>query len=208
MIQAMKIKLATKPNLSATSPLHQQAIAEGDEHFRRWQRNVADEFKDKSEEEIREVLQASAFPFAICLENFTGDFNIATAIRNANAFNATEVFYIGDKKFDRRGMCGVHNYTKITWLSTLDELIALQTNYTFVGADNIAGAVPLATYQWPSNPLIVFGSEEVGLTPGMQAMCKDLVYIEQFGSVRSLNVGTASGIMMNDFVSKYHGKIK
>lgn len=202
----MKLKLTTQPNISINSPQHQQAVAAGDEHFRRWQRNVVDKYKDKSEEEIQTDLQATAFPFAVCFENFIGDFNIATAIRNANAFNAKEVFYIGDKKIDRRGMCGVHNYTKITWLSTLDQLMELQTDYTFVGADNIPGSVPLISYQWPTKPLIVFGSEEVGLTPGMQAFCKDLVYIEQFGSVRSLNVGTASGIMMNDFVSKYRAK--
>jgi tRNA G18 (ribose-2'-O)-methylase SpoU len=199
----MKTKITTQPNLSLSSPAHMQAIADGEEHFRKWQRNVVDKYKDSSEEDIRRDLRSSAYPFAVCFENLIGDFNIATGIRNANAFNAKEVFYIGDKKFDRRGMCGVHNYTEIKWLSTVDELKDLQDRYTFIGSDNIAGAVSLATYTWPPNPLIIFGSEEVGLTPQMQSMCQELVYIEQFGSVRSLNVGTASGIMMNDFVSKY-----
>jgi len=38
-------------------------------------------------------------------------------------------------------------------------------------------------------------------------MCSRIVMIPQYGSVRSLNVGTASGIVMNDFVSKLHGKV-
>lgn len=202
----MKPKITTQPNLSDSSPLHQQAIQDGDEHFRRWQRNVIDKYKDKSEEEIRADLRMTAHPFAVCFENFIGDFNIATGIRNANAFNAKEVFYIGDKKIDRRGMCGVHNYTKITWLPTVDDLLALQDHYIFIGADNIPGSVPLNTYKWVPNSLIIFGSEEVGLTPQMQTLCQDLVYIEQFGSVRSLNVGTASGIIMNDFVQKFRNK--
>lgn len=199
----MTPKITTQPNLAEGSSAHQSAIAEGDEHFRRWQRNVVNKYKDKSEEEIKADLQMKAHPFAVCMENFIGDFNIATTFRNANAFNAKEVFYIGDKKIDRRGMCGIHNYTEITWLPTVNDLLALQDRYVFIGADNIPGAVPLNSYQWQPNSLIVFGSEEVGLTPYMQSLCKDMVYIEQFGSVRSLNVGTASGIFMNDFVSKF-----
>ena len=33
-------------------------------------------------------------------------------------------------------------------------------------------------------------------------MADDVVYIPQLGSVRSLNVGTASGIVMYDYVTK------
>jgi tRNA G18 (ribose-2'-O)-methylase SpoU len=201
----MKEKIKTLPDLSVTSPKHQEALQDGDEHFRRWQRNVVDKYKDQSEEDIRIDLKRTAFPFAILCENFINDFNIATTFRNANAFNCSHIYYIGNKKLDRRGMIGVHNYSEITWLPTVDDLLLLQKDYTFVGADNIPGSVPLSTYQWPHNPLIIFGSEEVGLTPYTQSLCKELVFIEQFGSVRSLNVATASGIFMNDFVSKYRG---
>jgi tRNA G18 (ribose-2'-O)-methylase SpoU len=41
----------------------------------------------------------------------------------------------------------------------------------------------------------------------MQNLCEDIVFIEQFGSVRSLNVGTASGIIMYEFVSQYRASI-
>jgi tRNA G18 (ribose-2'-O)-methylase SpoU len=202
----MKQRIKTVPDISFTSEKHRQAIIDGDDHYRLWQRNVIDEFKSLSEEEIKLKLSSSAFPYAICCENFINDFNIATTFRNANAFNAKEVFYIGDKKFDRRGMQGVHNYMDITWLSTTDELLALREKYTFVGVDNIEGAQPLSKYNWKPNSLMIFGSESVGITPAMQAVCHEFVYIEQFGSVRSLNVATASGIIMNDFVSKFNEK--
>jgi len=51
--------------------------------------------------------------------------------------------------------------------------------------------------------MLVFGEEGVGLTPAMQAFCKKIVYIPQYGSVRSLNCGTASGIVMHDFVTRF-----
>lgn len=199
----MKEKLRTVPNLASNSPLHQAALAAGDEHYRLWQRNVIDEFKSLTDDEIKSTLRSTAFPFAVCFEHLIGDFNISSAIRNANAFNAREIFYLGDKKWDRRGALGVHNYSPVQWLPTVDDFIALKEKYVVVGIDNVPGSVPLSSYNFAPNTLLVFGEEGVGLTPTMQSHCKDLVYIEQFGSVRSLNVATASGIIMNDFVTKF-----
>jgi tRNA G18 (ribose-2'-O)-methylase SpoU len=50
---------------------------------------------------------------------------------------------------------------------------------------------------------MVFGSEGVGITQEMRELCEEMVYIPQFGSVRSVNCATASGIIMNSFVSQY-----
>lgn len=196
-------KIRTVPNLSDESPAHLEAKALGNEHFRLWERNVIDEFKHLSEDDIKSKLQSTAFPYAVCFENVINDFNISSSIRNANAFNAKEVFYIGDKKFDRRGMQGVHNYMNIKWLPTIDDFLKLKTIYKIVGFDNISGATAMSQYTWTTNILIVFGSEGVGLTDTMKSMCDEFVYIEQFGSVRSLNVATASGIAMNDIVTKF-----
>ncbi len=195
----MRAKVRTQIDLSAQSPLHIAALSNPD-HFRMWERNVADHFKDKSEDEIKQSLKETANPFAICFEHWLGDFNMGTGIRNANAFNAREVFYLGDKRWDRRAAVGVYNYTEVQWLENIDELIKLQDKYVIVGIDNLDGSVPLSTYRWQPNTLMVFGEEGVGLTPAMQSFCKDIVAIEMFGSVRSLNCGTASGIIMHDFV--------
>lgn len=199
----MKLKTTTLPNLAEGSATHLQAIAEGDEHFRRWQRNVADPLKDKSEEEIRSFLQMTSHPFAVMFENWIGDFNISTGIRNANGFNAREIFYIGNRKWDKRGAVGVHNYTPVQWIENADQLLKLKERYTFVGVDNVPGSIPMENYKWVPNPLLIFGEESTGLTPGMQAICQDIVHIQMFGSVRSFNAGSASGIAMYDFVSKF-----
>ena len=45
-------------------------------------------------------------------------------------------------------------------------------------------------------PLLIFGEEGKGLTDEMLDLADDIVMIEQFGSVRSLNAGTSSGIAM------------
>jgi tRNA G18 (ribose-2'-O)-methylase SpoU len=54
--------------------------------------------------------------------------------------------------------------------------------------------------------MMIFGEEGPGLTLAMQALCKDIVHIEMFGSVRSFNCGSASAVAMYDFVSKYKAR--
>jgi tRNA G18 (ribose-2'-O)-methylase SpoU len=186
----------------ASAPAHQAAMLDVESNYRSWQRNVADPLKEKSIEEIQQYLRDTAHPFAVCFEHWIGDFNMATGIRNANAFNAKEVFYIGDKKWDRRAAVGVHNYTEVQWIPTVEDLVKLKEKYVIVGIDNVPGSVSIRNYRWPHNTLMVFGEEGVGLTPEMQALCQDIVEIPMFGSVRSLNCGTASGIVMYDFVEK------
>jgi tRNA G18 (ribose-2'-O)-methylase SpoU len=187
----MNIKIATTPNLADSSPEHQKAIAAGNDHF-----------KDKTVEEIKKELKDTSFPFAVCMENWISDFNFSSLIRNANGFNAKEVYYLGDKKFDKRGAVGTYNYTDVKFLSSIDDLVKLKNDYIFVGIDNVVGSVSLPTYHWSPNSLMILGSEGTGLTPTIQAMCKDIVSIPMSGSVRSFNASAASAIVMYDYVSK------
>ncbi len=196
-----KPKVTTSPNLAAESPLHQQAITAGKEHYSCWTYNVADRFKNSSPEEVKDALKRNANPFAVCFEHWIGDFNLGTGIRNANAFGVEAVYYVGEKKWDRRSAVGVYNYTPVNFLPTIKDLLDLKKKYTFVGVDNVPGSIDISTHGWQAGTLLIFGEEGTGLTPEMQEICDVIVEIPMFGSVRSLNCGTASGIVMYDFVS-------
>src|SRR5208283_254121 len=198
-----KEKIRTSPNLAETSPSHQQAMSDGTDHFRSYQYNVADHFKGLAQEDIKKTLKDTAFPYAVCMENWISDFNFSSLVRNANGFNAKEVFYLGDKKWDKRGALGTFNYTDVHFVQTIDEFVKLKDRYVFVGIDNIAGSVPLPSYSWPKNALMIFGSEGTGLTPEMQSLCKEMVNIPMFGSVRSFNAAASSAVLMYDYVSKF-----
>ena len=50
--------------------------------------------------------------------------------------------------------------------------------------------------------LLCLGQESIGLPKEVIAKCDKLVHIPQYGSVRSLNVATAAGIAMYDYVRK------
>jgi len=199
-------KTTTFPNLLDTSPKHKKALASGNDHFRSWAYNVIDEFKPLTVDEIKDRLDKTAFPYAVAFENVLGDFNISTGVRNANAFNAKEIFYVGNRSFDKRGSLGSLHYKPIKWIPTIDEFIKLKEYYTLVAVDNMPGAISIDKFDFKENMLFVFGEEGVGLTPLMQSLCDCMIYIEQFGSIRSINVGCASAIIMHRVVSHFTSK--
>ena len=107
------------------------------DRWKLWTRNVVDRYKNWSTESIKRDLQRTANPFAVCMEHWQGDFNISTLIRNANAFNAEKVFYLGKKRYDRRGTVGTHHYVDLVFLDGgISQLVKLKNQYTIVAIDN------------------------------------------------------------------------
>tara|TARA_R110002124_G_scaffold82593_1_gene216623 strand:+ start:1164 stop:1802 length:639 start_codon:yes stop_codon:yes gene_type:complete len=171
------------------------------ERWSLWKRNVIDKYKSMTDDQIREDLSKNKNPIAVCMEHWNGDFNIATLIRNANAFNVEKVFYLGKKKIDRRGTVGTHHYVDIIYMSDgVRELVDLKEHYTFVAIDNnIPNTEKLHKFSWnklEKPPLVFFGEEGVGLTEEILNLCDYRIEIQQYGSVRSLNVGTSSGLVL------------
>ena len=97
--------------------------------WKSWTYNVVDQFKNKSVEEIKDILRSTSHPFSVLMENWQGDFNIGTMIRNANAFNAKKVFYYGKRQYDRRGTVGTHHYVDLNYIDTREGLLELKEKY-------------------------------------------------------------------------------
>ena len=166
-----------------------------------WKRNVIDRYKSMTDEQIRQDLSKTKNPFSVCMEHWQGDFNISTLIRNANAFNVEKVFYLGKKRIDIRGAVGSHHYIDILHVPDgVHQLVDLKNTYTFIAIDNnIPNTETLDEFSWSSlekPPLVFFGEEGVGLTQETLKLCDYRVEIQQYGSVRSLNVGTSSGLVL------------
>jgi tRNA G18 (ribose-2'-O)-methylase SpoU len=166
-------------------------------------RNVIDFYKNWEIEAIRGDLDTKRHNFSILVSNQINDFNLSVAIRNSNAFLAKEVIIYGRRKWDRRGAVGTHLYENLKHVREIQDL-HFDEGTTIVGIDNLPGAVPIETFEWPESPVVmVFGQESIGLTEELLGICHNLVYIHQYGSVRSLNVGCASAIAMYSYVLKH-----
>lgn len=166
---------------------------------------VRDEYKGMAPEEIRAALDAKRFPFAVCVANIEYDFNLGTIIRNANAFLAREVVICGRRKMDLRGAMGSHVYENVVHVRDAEELgaHARERGYAMVCFEEAPGAVPLAEFQWPPDPLMIFGQEGPGIPAEVRALADATVFIPLFGSMRSINVGVAAGIAIYDWHARH-----
>jgi len=138
--------------------------------------------------------------FSTLICNFGNDFNIGSTIRCSNAFAGKAVYIYGRKRYDRRGTVGTHHYENLIHINSLEEL----PDGLLVAIDNVPGAEAIETFEWPTDQhvILAFGQEQIGLREDVISMAKKVLYIKQYGSVRSLNVACAAAITMYDYCKK------
>jgi tRNA G18 (ribose-2'-O)-methylase SpoU len=168
-------------------------------------RAVVDYMKWMNTTEIKADLKKHKHNFSILLVNIDYDNNSGNIIRTANAMGAKEVILYGRRSFDRRSSMGTEFYMEFQQIKFVEEIDEVLKEYDMiVGLENGIKAQNLIDYKWNKNikTLICLGQEGNGIPTEILAKCHDLVEIPQFGSVRSLNVGTAAGIVMYDYTAK------
>lgn len=90
-----------------------------------------------------------------------------------------------------------------TAVAAYDARIAELEAARVIALDIIPGAVPLETYVFPKRCLMLFGAEGPGLSQKALDLADDVVYISQFGSVRSINAGAAAAVAMHSWVAQH-----
>lgn len=164
-------------------------------------RNLIDEYKGLSNEEVFEALSKKRNSLEVAIENVEHDFNIGTVVRNANSFNVSKVHIIGKKKYNRRGAMCTDKYLEILHWDNLEEFLKSQEGRELVAIENnTPRALPLGEKKFTENTTLIFGSENNGISKELLEKAADVRYIESFGSTRSVNVGVASGIAMYEWV--------
>ncbi len=164
-------------------------------------RNLIDELKGLTNEQVFDALSQKRNSLEIAIENVEHDFNIGSIVRTANSFNVSKVHIIGKKKYNRRGAMCTDKYLKIVHHPTLADFLKTQKNREMVAIENnTPRAKPLHEKQFTDNTTLIFGSESSGITDELLKVSIDVRYIESFGSTRSVNVGAAAAIAMYEWV--------
>ena len=161
-------------------------------------RNVVDRYRYWRLDAIVADLDRSRHGFHVAIENWEHDFNIGTVIRNANAFNASAVHIVGERRWDRRGAMVTHRYLHLRHHATTADFVAWASadSLPVIAIDNVEGSMSIESTPLPESCVLVFGQEGSGLSVEMRSAATATFAITQFGSTRSLNAGVASGIAM------------
>lgn len=168
-------------------------------------RNVTDEFKGLSEEDIKQALDKRGVCLEIAIENLTRDFNMGTIVRSANAFGVRTVHIIGSKQWNKRGAMMTDKYLNVVYHADIESFIAVMKadDRRVVCIDNVHGSEPLSMSILSTNDVFVFGAEGPGISSEMLLQSDAIIAIEQLGSTRSVNVGVAAGIAMYEWVRRH-----
>ena len=167
------------------------------------EKNVSDFYKKWTTDAIKADLDTHRSRMVNICMNLTGEFNKSSVVRSNNAFLGQEVWMIGKRTFNRKGTVGTHHYEHIKHCEEIEPVFEhLHANgYTIYAVDNIPEYNPIAAYdvKFPEKSAFVYGEEMLGLSEKVIKMCDAVVYIEQYGSVRSINVAQAASVLMYEY---------
>ena len=179
--------------------------------------NVLDSLKDLAIPEIAKYCHSNSMPASVAMINIGGDFNLSTMVRNANFFGFRSVHYVGKKKWDKRGSVGTHHYTPMYYYKDEEEFIKTisSTGRPLIAIENNIPEFKDITFNLfnfdfsnVDEPVFVFGEEKAGLSETILMAATCILTIPNYGSVRSLNVGTTSGIVMGVYRNYYEKFLK
>jgi tRNA G18 (ribose-2'-O)-methylase SpoU len=195
-----EIGVGPHPTPWPTDPRFDQSLlAAGD------RRNVVDRYRYWSNDAIVADLAERRRPFHVAIENWQHDMNIGTVVRNANAFQASAVHIVGNRRWNRRGAMVTDRYVEVRHHETLADLAAWAAGeqLPLLGIDLLPGSVSIVTADLPLRCVLLFGQEGPGLSEAARAAVSTVLHVPQGGSTRSINAGVASGIAMYEWVRRH-----
>ena len=123
-----------------------------------------------------------------------GEIAYERAKAGAAAIHAHDVAVDGDNK---------HLHELLAEIDACDARIKELQAARVIALDIIPGAVPMEAYAFPKRCLLLFGAEGPGLSEKALELADDVVYISQFGSVRSINAGAAAAVAMHAWIAQH-----
>ncbi len=168
-------------------------------------RNVLDQYRYWKMEAIVAELDSRRHGFHVAIENWQHDLNIGSIVRTANAFLASEVHIIGNRRWNRRGAMVTDRYQHVRHHPTVDDFLAWakSENLPIIAIDNVPGCKKIEQYELPENCVLLFGQEGPGLSEEAINSSEVVLEISQFGSTRSINASAAAAIAMHCWIEQH-----
>jgi tRNA G18 (ribose-2'-O)-methylase SpoU len=159
--------------------------------------------------EIRSELDRLRGPLRIAIQRSKNPFNVGAIIRVAHSFLVREIFLIGDEPYYERASMGMEKYENITKIADEESFIARmqEARLPIVAIEKDHPRVTgLWSYRFPEQPVLVFGSEDQGVSPAILRHAHAVVAIPMFGINHSYPVSVAAGIVMAEWARRYWGR--
>ncbi|WP_036453103.1 23S rRNA (guanosine(2251)-2'-O)-methyltransferase RlmB [Mycoplasma buteonis] len=146
----------------------------------------------------------------LVLDHIQDPHNLGAIIRTANAAGIKDIILPKDNaadinsstvlKISSGGFVGLSFYKVNSLSATITKL--QKKGYWAYATTLDEKAVPHTDVKYNFPSLIVMGNEGTGVSKSVLSVIDQSVYIKQFGTVQSLNVSVATGIILFDFIKQ------
>ncbi len=139
--------------------------------------------------------ERKVLPISVYLEDIRSPFNVGSIFRSAESFCFKEVLLSPDTptpEQSRAKRSAMGTDAILPWSTMSKEELAGKPVFALE-----TGGTPIDEFDFPSEGIMILGSEETGVSPELLAMAREsrgIVSIPIYGIKRSVNVGVAFGI--------------
>ncbi len=157
--------------------------------------------------------QKKEFPIILLLDNVTGEANIGSLFRLADAFGIKKIVFCGTKpnlnsNRLKRTARNTQNTVKFEFLESTSEAIQIFKNegYTCLGLEITATSSPLNSFDIGNSEkiILVAGNEKYGIDDEVLKDCEELYHIEMYGENSSMNVAQSVGIALYEITKAFN----
>jgi 23S rRNA (guanosine2251-2'-O)-methyltransferase len=159
-----------------------------------------------SEDDLLEALQSAQNPLLLALDGVQDPHNLGACLRTADACGALAVIVPRDRAAQltatvRKVAVGAAETTPVVAVTNLVRTLKLlkEAGVWVVGAD-AEGAKPAHEVDLKGGIVLVLGAEGAGLRHLTKQTCDWMVRLPQLGTVESLNVSVAAGMLLYEAV--------
>ncbi len=148
----------------------------------------------------------------VALNKITDAENLGSIIRNCLAFGIDNIildsgcYYPYSRRVARVSMGSIF-YENIQIVNTLnDNLKELKNNnFRIIAIENHTYSEPYKNIKPESKKILIFGNETAGIAQGILDICDAVAHIPMTNKIESLNVASASAILLGHFFDLSHG---
>jgi 23S rRNA (guanosine2251-2'-O)-methyltransferase len=159
-----------------------------------------------SEDDLLDALQSVKDPLLLALDGVQDPHNLGACLRTADACGALAVIVPRDRAAQvnatvRKVAVGAAETTPVVAVTNLVRTLKLlkEASLWIVGAD-AEGAKPAHEADLRGGTVLVLGAEGAGLRHLTKQTCDWMVRLPQLGTVESLNVSVAAGMLLYEAV--------
>lgn len=146
-------------------------------------------------------------PMRVAVMRSKNPFNVGAIIRVAHSFLAQEILLVGDEPFYKKAAMGMDRYENLVYLPDEEALVAWARHrqLPLVAFEREAGQADLWTAPMPEACVLVFGSENEGISAELLAHADHVVAIPMAGINNSFPITVAAGIAMAEWTRRHYG---